>query len=82
MNQEELIVQYMLNLLFSCYINKTNSVNFPKEIVSFYKQHFTFIDCKSSNNLYKLSTLPQCLKEVTSILPDYDKIFPGQEIHY
>ena len=68
--------------IFSCYVNKTNYIKSPNEAMAFYNQHFTFIYNKSSNSLYQFSTLPQDLKEITSILPDYDKIFPGHEIHY
>ena len=66
----------------SCYINNTNSIKSPEEIMTFYKQHFTFNNNKSNTNLYQFSTLPQSLKEVTGILPHYDKIFPGQKFHY
>ena len=66
----------------SCYINSTNSIKSPKEIMKFYKKHFTFINSKSNNSLHHFSTLPQSLKEVTGILSNYDIIFPGQEIRY
>ena len=66
----------------SCYINNTNSIKSPKEIMAFYKQHFTFNKSKSNTNLYQFSTLPQNLKEVTGILANYVQIFPGQEIYF
>ena len=63
----------------SCYINNTNSIKSPEEIMAFYKQHFTFNKSKSKTNLYQFSTLPQNLKEVTG---NYVQIFPGQEIYF
>ena len=68
--------------IFSCYVNKTNYIKSPNKTMAFYNQHFTFINSKSSNNLYNFSTLPQDLKEVTSTSLDYVHMFPGQEIHY
>ena len=67
--------------IFSCYVNKTNYIKSPNKTMAFYNQHFTYINSKSSNNLYNFSTLPQHLKEVTSTSLDYVHMFPGQEIH-
>ena len=66
----------------SCHINNANSINSPNETMAFYNQHFTFNNSKLNTNLYQFSTLPQNLKEFTGILYNYDKIYPGQEIHY
>ena len=66
--------------IFSCYINNTKYVDTLNESMTYYNQHFTFINNISNTTLLQFSTIPQSLKEYTRTAPH--QIYPGQEIYY
>ena len=67
--------------IFSCYINNSDFLKSPHEIMGYYYQHFNFTKTKSNSSLLQVSTIPQKLTEGTHIQPPLN-IYPGQEIYY
>ena len=66
--------------IFSCYINNSKYVDTLNESMTYYNQHFIFINNISNTTLLQFSTIPQSLKEYTTTEPH--QIYPGQEIYY
>ena len=67
--------------LFSCYINNSDFLKSPHEIMAYYYQHFNFTKTKSYSSLHQVSTLPQNLTEGADMQPSL-QIYPGQGIYY
>ena len=67
--------------IFSCYINNSDFLKSPNEIMEYYYQHFNFTKTKSNSSLLKVSTIPQTLTEGGDIQPLL-QMYPGQEICY
>ena len=67
--------------IFSCYINNSDFLKSPQEIMAYYYQHFNFTKTKSKSSLLHVSTIPQTLIEGADMQPPL-KIYPGQEIYY
>ena len=67
--------------IFSCYINNSDFLKSPNEVIAYYYQHFNFTKTKSNSSLLQISTIPQTLTEGAHIQPPL-QIFPGQGIYY
>ena len=67
--------------IFSCYVNNSDFLKSPHEIMTYYHQHFNFAKTKSNSSLLQISTIPQKLIEGTDMQPPL-QIYPGQEIYY
>ena len=66
--------------IFSCYINNSNYIKSPEEIMKFYNQHFNFINNISNTTLLNFSTIPTRFREYTStVLP---QMFPGETTYF
>ena len=82
MKQEELEYQYnYAEPIFSCYINNSNFLKSPHEIMAYYYQYFNFTKTKPKSSLLQVLTIPQALTESSDIQPPL-QIYPGQEIYY
>ena len=66
--------------IFSCYINNSEILKSPQEIMAYYHQQFNFAKTKSSS-LLQVSTFPLKLIEGADIQPPL-QIYPGQIIYY
>ena len=66
--------------IFTCYINNSEYIKSPEEIMTFYKRYFTFINNVTNTTLLHFSTIPQSLKEYIGTAPRL--IFPGQTTYY
>ena len=67
--------------IFSCYINNSDVLKSPHEIMTYYHQHFNFTKTKSNSSLLQISTIPQKLIEGADMQPLL-QIYPGQKIYY
>ena len=67
--------------LFSCYINNSDFLKYPKKIMDYYYQHFNFTKAKTNSSLLQISTNPQKLIEFADMQSPL-QIYSGQEIYY
>ena len=47
--------------LFSCYINNSDFLKSPHEVMTYYYQHFNFTKTKSNSSLLQVSTIPNII---------------------
>ena len=66
--------------IFSCYINNSKYVDTLNESMTYYNQHFTFINNISNTTLFQLSTIPTSIREYRETA--LRQIFPGQTTYY